>query len=41
MVHDYYNVDPSSGNPKPIERLFSQWSAGQYVDPDPAQGTIK
>ena len=41
MVHDYYNVDPSSGNPKPIERLFSQWSAGEYVDPNPAQGTYR
>lgn len=41
MVHDYYNVDPSSGNTKPIERLFSQWSAGKYVDPDPARGTYQ
>jgi hypothetical protein len=41
MVHDYYSVDPSSGNPNPIERLFSQWSAGAYVDPDPAQGTYQ
>tara|TARA_Y100001933_G_C18953237_1_gene544783 strand:- start:157 stop:771 length:615 start_codon:yes stop_codon:yes gene_type:complete len=41
MVHDYYSVNPSSGNPNPIERLFSQWSAGQYVDPDPAQGTYQ
>ena len=41
MVHDYYSFDPSSGNHNPIERLFSQWSAGQYVDPDPAQGTYQ
>ena len=41
MVHDYYNVDPSSGNPNPIERLFSQWSTGEYVDPDPARGTYR
>lgn len=41
MVHDYFSADPSPGNLDPIERLFSRWSAGEYVDPDPAQGSYQ
>ena len=39
MAHDYFTADPAQGAPDPIERLFSRWSAGLYVDPDPAQGS--
>jgi hypothetical protein len=41
MVHDYFNVPPESGNPDPIERLFSTWSAGDYIDPDPNMGSYQ
>jgi hypothetical protein len=39
LVHDYFAADPDIGDPLPIERLFSLWSVGSYIDPDPAQGT--
>jgi hypothetical protein len=39
LVHDYFAADPDLGDPPPVERLFSQWSVGSYVDPDPEQGT--
>jgi len=39
MLHDYFAADPNIGDSPPIERLFSQWSVGSYVDPDPQQGT--
>lgn len=41
MVHDYFYVDPSLDDAVPAERVFSRWSAGQYTDPDPAQGTYR
>jgi hypothetical protein len=39
LVHDYFAADPDLGDPPPVERLFSKWSVGSYVDPDPEQGT--
>ncbi len=39
LLHDYFAADPDIGDPPPIERLFSRWSAGSYIDPDPALGT--
>ncbi len=41
MVHDYFYTDPSLGDSIPSERLFARWSAGEYTDPDPAQGTYR
>ncbi len=41
MVHDYFYTDPSTADSIPAERLFSRWSAGEYTDPDPIQGTYR
>ena len=39
-VEDYFTADPSIGTPTAFSRLFSTWTSGEFVDPDPAKGSF-
>lgn len=39
-VHDYFIADPRHSDLPPASRLFSDWEAGTYIDPQPDKGAV-
>lgn len=38
-IEDYFGADPNLSDIPALARLFSTWTSGSYVDPEPAKGS--